>query len=63
MWEFAPVWWKPKMTRKQVKKYILEMEEKRNKAKLELQKAELSWEFEIEKKELDALEKKLKDLF
>lgn len=44
MWEFAPWWWIPKMTRSQVKKYIKDMEEKRTKAQLELEKARIAWE-------------------
>jgi hypothetical protein len=41
MSEFAPVGGKPKMTKSQVKKYIKEMEDKREKAKLELERAKL----------------------
>jgi hypothetical protein len=44
MWEFAPAWKQVKMTRWQVRRYIKEMEEKRTKAQLDLEKARIAWE-------------------
>jgi hypothetical protein len=62
MSEFAPVWGKPRMTKAQVKKYIKEMEDKREKAKLEMEKAVLLWELNNEWEELDEIQKKLNEL-
>ena len=63
MWEFAPAWSNPKMTKNQVKRYIREMEEKRQKAKEELEKAQKSWELKKQKDELKKIEENLEDLF
>lgn len=60
--EFIPWWSNPKMTKAQVKKYIRDMEIKRAKAQLELEKASLAWELD-NKDELDYLDKKIDDLF
>lgn len=62
MSEFAPTWWIPKMTRSQVRKYIKEMEEKRTKAQLELEKARLAWELWNED-DLNDLDQKIDSLF
>lgn len=62
MWEFAPAWWIPKMTRWQVRRYIKDMEEKRTKAQLELEKARLNWELWNDE-DLDDLDKKIDNLF
>ncbi len=61
MSEFAPSWWIPKMTRSQVRRYIKEMEEKRTKAQLELEKARLAWELN-NSNDLDDLDKKIDNL-
>lgn len=61
MWEFAPGWWIPKMTRWQVRRYIAEMEQKRLKAQLELEKARLAWDLDNDE-DLDNLDKKIDDL-
>lgn len=61
MSEFAPSGWIPKMTRSQVRKYIKEMEEKRTKAKLELEKARLAWELNNHD-DLEDLDKKIDNL-
>lgn len=61
MWEFAPGWWIPKMTRWQVRRYISQMEEKRIKAQLELEKARLAWDLD-NNEDLENLDKKIDDL-
>ncbi len=61
MSEFAPGGWIPKMTRWQVRRYIKEMEEKRLKAQLELEKAKLAWELSSDE-DLEDLDKKIDDL-
>lgn len=61
MWEFAPAWWIPKMTKWQVRRYIAEMERKRLKAQIELEKAKMTWEFYNEE-DLEDLDKKINDL-
>jgi len=61
MWEFAPAWWIPKMTRWQIRRYIAQMEQKRLKAQMELEKAKSNWEL-IDEKDLQELEKKIDDL-
>ncbi len=62
MSEFAPSWSNPKMTKAQVRKYIRDLEEAREKARLKLEKAQNSWELDKEKKELENLEKELDNL-
>ena len=62
MSEFAPPWRKVKMTKAQVKKYIKDLEEKRKIAQDKLEKAQKSWEFDKEKKELKEIEDLLEDL-
>ncbi len=62
MSEFAPAWSNPKMTKAQVRKYIRDLEEAREKARLKLEKAQNSWELDKEKKELENLEKELDNL-
>ena len=62
MSEFAPSWSNPKMTKAQVRKYIRDLEEQREKARLKLEKAQNSWELDKEKKELENLEKELDNL-
>ena len=61
MSEFAPWGWIPKMTRSQVRRYIKEMEEKRTKAQLELEKARLAGELWNDE-DLDDLDKKIDSL-
>ncbi len=60
MSEFRPIARNIKMTKSQVKKYIKDMEEKRLKAKLEIEKAKLNWELWDE--DLDELENKIDNL-
>ena len=62
MSEFAPSWSNPKMTKAQVRKYIRDLEEAREKARLKIEKAQNSWELDKEKKELENLEKELDNL-
>lgn len=61
MSEFAPTGRQPKMTRSQVRKYLREIEEKRTKAQLELEKARLAWELYNEE-DLEDLDKKIDEL-
>ncbi len=61
MGEFAPAWWIPKMTKSQVRRYIKEMENKRAKAQLELEKAKLNGELD-ESDDLDLLEDQINTL-
>ena len=63
MSEFSPTWGIPKMTKWQVRRYIQEMEEKRLKAKKELEEAKKSWELETSEEELKDIEDKFDDLF
>ena len=53
MWEFAPAWRSVKMTKAQVRKYIKDMEEKRTKAQLDLEKARINWELDENLEDLD----------
>lgn len=62
MSEFAPAGSNPKMTKAQVRKYIRDLEEAREKAKIKLENAKNSWEFDNEEKELENLEKELDNL-
>ena len=62
MSEFAPVWRRARMTRAQVRKYIKDLEKKREIAKAKLDEAKARWEFSSEEKELYELEKKLEKL-
>jgi len=62
MSEFAPAWSNPKMTKAQVRKYIRDLEEARERARIKLEKAQNSWELDKEKKELENLEKELDNL-
>lgn len=61
MSEFIPAWQWAKMTRWQVRRYIAEMEQKRLKAQLELEKARIAWELDNED-DLEDLDKKIDDL-
>ncbi len=61
MSEFAPTGSQPKMTRSQVRRYIREMEEKRTKAQLELEKARLAGELH-NNEDLEDLDKKIDEL-
>ena len=61
MSEFAPVGSWAKMTRSQVRRYIREMEEKRTKAQLELEKARLAGELDMQE-DLEDLDKKIDSL-
>ena len=56
MWEFAPPWRKVRMSKAQVRKYIKELEEKREIARKKLEEAKASWVFEKEQKDLEELE-------
>lgn len=62
MTEFAPKWSNPRMTKAQVKKYISDMKDAQEEAKKRLKEAENSWELELEKIEIEILEKKLEEL-
>lgn len=62
MSEFAPGWSQVRMTKSQIRKYIRNMQETQKSAKKKLLEAEASWEFDKDKQELKALEKKLDDL-
>ncbi len=62
MTEFAPGGSKPKMTQSQIKRYIKELEEKRQKAQQELQKAQLQWELSPSPDELKDLEQQIDEL-
>lgn len=61
MWEFAPIWQWARMTRNQVRKYIKDMEEKRELAKKQLEEAIKSWELSSDDDLLD-LEQKIDNL-
>lgn len=61
MSEFAPAGRTPKMTKAQVRKYIAELEQKRLKAQLELEKARLAGDLHNEE-DLEDLDKKIDDL-
>ncbi len=59
MSEYTPPWSNVKMTKAQVRKYIADMKAAELIAKEKIRLAEANWEFEKEKQELAALEKKL----
>jgi hypothetical protein len=61
MGEFAPIWQKAKMSKWQVKRYIKEMEEKRENAKKRLEEAKKRWELN-NKAEIEEIEKELDKL-
>jgi len=56
MSEFAPPWRKVKMSKSQVKKYIKDLEKKRQIAKQRLEEAKKSWAFEKEAQDLRIIE-------
>ena len=61
--ELSPGWWKARMTKGQMKKYLREMKEAERLAKLKLQEAELAWDLVDDIDMLDKdLEKKLDNL-
>lgn len=60
MSEFAPVGWKPKMTRAQVRQYQKNMQAKREEAQKQIEEAKLTWDYYADN--LDDLEKKLDNL-
>lgn len=62
MTEFAPAWSNARMTKAQVRKYIHDLEEAREKARIKLENAQKSWELDNEEKELEKLEKELDNL-
>lgn len=63
MSEFAPAGRTPKMTKSQVRRYINEMEEKRKKAKEELEKMQKEDSPNASESELKKIENELDDLF
>lgn len=62
MAELAPKWSGAKMTQAQVKAYIKNMKKAQKIAQEKLEKAQESWEADIEALELELLEKKLDNL-
>lgn len=60
MSEFAPVGWKPKMTRAQVRQYQKNMQAKREEAQKQIEEAKLTWDYYADN--LDDLEKELDNL-
>lgn len=61
MSDFRPPQRNVKMSKSQVRQYIKDMEEKRLKAKLEIEKAKLNWEY-FEEDDLEDIEKKINNL-
>lgn len=61
MYEWAPMGRKPKMTKRQMQKYLRDLEQKRAIAQLKLDKAKASWELD-NAKELDEIERLIDDL-
>lgn len=59
--EFTPAGQWVKMTKSQMRKYLKELEEKRLKAQLEIEKAKLRGEFDNEE-DLEDLENKIDEL-
>lgn len=59
--EFTPVGQWVKMTKSQMRRYLKEMEAKRLKAQLEIEKAKLRWEFDNDE-DLEDLENKIDEL-
>jgi len=62
MSEFAPAGRNPRMTKSQMRKYLREMEEKRKKAQMELDKMKLQDELSGEDDELKELDKLIDDM-
>ena len=62
MSEFAPSWSNARMTKSQVRKYVADMKKAQEIAKLKLEKAKDNWELELEKMEIEILEKQLDNL-
>lgn len=62
MSEFTPVWKGAKMTKSQVRKYIKDLEEKRRKAKIKLEKAKKTPEYKKEKEDLKSIEDLIDEL-
>ncbi len=62
MSEFAPPSRKVKVTKSQMKKYVKDIEEQKNKAKKKIDQAKKSGEFDKEEKDLEKLENLIDDL-
>jgi len=62
MSEFAPAGRTPRMTKSQMRKYLREMEEKRKKAQMELDKMKLQDELSGEDDELQELDKLIDEM-
>lgn len=62
MSEFAPVGWKPKMTKAQVRQYQKNMQAKRDEAKKNLEEAKKNWDLD-NSDEVLALEQEINNLF
>lgn len=60
--QFIPSGNQPRMTKQQMKRYLREMELKRARALLEIEKMEITGELQAQKKELETLEQKLDEL-
>lgn len=60
--ELSPGWWKARMTKAQMRKYLRDAKKARELAAEKLKQAESSWELKAEQKELEDLEKKLDNL-
>lgn len=62
MWEFAPPWRNPRMTKQQINKYNRERDKNKALAQAKLDEAKKNWEFD-EKEDLSKLENLLDDVF
>lgn len=61
--ELIPSWWKPKMTRSQVKKYIKNMKQAQKIAKEKIKKMKEAWDLEQSDEEIKKLENQIDEAF
>lgn len=62
MWEFAPAWSNPRMTKQQINKYNRERDKAKALAQAKLDEAKRKWELN-EKEDLTKIEDMLDDVF
>ena len=62
MWEFAPWWTTPRMTKAQIRKYIADMKKAQEIAQAKLDEAIKNWDFDEDLSVLAELEEKLKNI-
>jgi len=62
MWEFAPAWSNPRMTKQQINKYNRERDRKKAIAQAKLEEAKKNWELDVTE-DLSKLDDLLEEVF